>query len=220
MSDVKGLVTIESFGSEAIDKAELLLRGMPQQLDKAIQASLKRVASAVRTETTKAIGEKFDISAANIRAKQNVKMTYGVQNGAFTVNIRYRGRKIPLFRYNGTFPKYPKKDEGKTVAAVITGQWRMVQPGVEASAHVFKSTSPQRLNDTFVATMPSGHTGIFERTGGVTSTGSDEIKEKMGLSVPQMLWHKEVQDSISKKAEAVFTQRMEHETLRILNGWG
>lgn len=218
--EAKGLVSLENFGSEAINKAELLLGGMPLQLDKAIQAAMKRTSSAVKAETAKAISENYDISAENIRASQNVKMSYTIQNGVFTANIRYRGKKIPLFRYNGTSPKYPKTDEGKTVTAVITGQWRTVHPGVDASAHVLKSTSPKKLEDTFVATMKSGHTGIFERTGGTTPNGSDEIRELMGLSVPQMLGNKEVQDSISKKAEKVFEERMEHETLRILNGWG
>ena len=219
MSDeANGLVSMEGFGKAAVDKAELLLGGMPTEFDKAIQASMKRAASAVKTETAKAIGENYDISAENIRTSQNVKMSYTVKNGVFTANIRFRGIKIPLFRYNGTTPKYPKVDEGRNVSAVIAGQWRTVHPGVEASAHVLKSTSPKKLEDTFVATMKSGHTGIFERTGGVTPNGSDEIKELMGLSVPQMLGNKEVQDKITEKAEKVFEERMEHETLRILNG--
>lgn len=218
--EAKSLVTLENFGSEAIHNAELLLRGMPVQFDKALQSAMKRTASAVQTETAKAIGENYDISAENIRTSQNVKMSYTLHDGVFTANIRFRGKKIPLFRYNGTSPKFPKVDEGKTVNAVIAGQWRTVHPGVEASAHVLKSTSPKKLEDTFVATMKSGHTGIFERTGGVTSDGSDQIKELMGLSVPQMLGNKDVQDGISKKAEKVFEERMEHETLRILNGWG
>lgn len=50
-------------------------------------------------------------------------------------------------------------------------KWRMVHPGAAAYGHVLKSTSPKRFPSAFVAKMSSGHTGIFERTGGMTSGG-------------------------------------------------
>ena len=68
--------------------------------------------------------------------------------------------------------------------------------------------------------MKSGHTGIFRRTGGATSTGGDELKEIMGSSVPQMIGNEEVLQKISKEAAEKFEERLEHEVLRILNGWG
>ena len=67
--------------------------------------------------------------------------------------------------------------------------------------------------------MESGHIGIFERTGGITSGGNNEIKELQGSSVPQMLGSKEVQDELVNKASQKFEERMEHEIMRIMNGW-
>ena len=67
--------------------------------------------------------------------------------------------------------------------------------------------------------MKSGHIGIFERTGGVTSSGSNEIKELQGSSVPQMLGGKAVQDELVNKASQKFEERLEHEMMRIMNGW-
>jgi hypothetical protein len=68
--------------------------------------------------------------------------------------------------------------------------------------------------------MKSGHVGIFERTGGVSSTGSDSIRELMGSSIPQMLGNPEVQQKLTNEAIAKFDERLDHEVQRILNGWG
>lgn len=42
----------------------------------------------------------------------------------------------------------------------------------------------------------------------------------MGSSVPQMIGNEEVLQKISKEAAEKFEERLEHEVLRILNGWG
>ena len=68
--------------------------------------------------------------------------------------------------------------------------------------------------------MKSGHTGIFERSGGVSSSGADAIKEIMGLSVPQMLGHKEVAEKLSEDTSKKFEERLEHEISRLISGIG
>ncbi len=56
--------------------------------------------------------------------------------------------------------------------------------------------------------------------GGVTAGGRDQIKELQGSSVPQMLGNESVQNHLADRASQKFEKRMEHEILRILNGWG
>ena len=82
-----------------------------------------------------------------------------------------------------------------------------------------RSTSPKKFEDAFVARFRSGHVGIFERTGGVTASGRDEIRELMGSSIPQMIGSDEVTEALSNDAGLEFDKRMTHEVDAILNGW-
>lgn len=219
MSDAVRSMAVADFGKDAIERANNILIGIPGGVDTAVKNAMPRAASALRVGSTKAIQEKYDISAANLRTNENVKISYDYKNG-FTANILFCGKKIPLFRYNGTSPKMPTQNKAKTINLIISGHLREVHPSVATYAHQFKSTSPQKFNDAFVAKMQSGHIGIFQRTGDVTSKGNDKIKEKQGSSVPQMLGSKEVQDKLAETASKKFEERMDHEITRILNGWG
>lgn len=94
-----------------------------------------------------------------------------------------------------------------------------MHPGITAAGHQLKSTSPERIPNTFVARMGSGHTGIFERTGGATASDGDAIREIMGSSVPQMLGSEEVSEKLGQETMEKFEERLDHEIIRILNGW-
>ena len=67
--------------------------------------------------------------------------------------------------------------------------------------------------------MKSGHVGIFERTGGATSTGNDALQEFMGSSVPQMVGSEDVQQTLVDETMKKFDERLEHEINAIINGW-
>ena len=215
MSGAVGLYISEDFGGNSVERARKLLVGIPNGVTKAVRSALPRAASALKTESTKAIRERYDISAANIRAGENIT----VKIHDTEAQVKFSGKKIPLYRYNGTTPKFPTTDNSKTIRTIVAGQLRPVHPSVAASAHQLKGTSVKRFENAFVAKMKSGHIGIFERTGGITSSGSNEIKELQGSSVAQMLGSKEVQDELVNKASQKFEERMEHEIMRIMNGW-
>lgn len=215
-----GGITVQTFGGEALDHAAKALAGIPDGISRAVKSALPRAASSLRGESVRAIRTKYDISVANIRSKQNISIRYSYGSES-TAYIRFSGKKIPLYRYNGTSPKTPAVNEQKTVMINIDGTLKPVHPGVAASAHQLNGTSPTKFENAFIAKMPnSGHIGIFERTGGVSSNGRDQIRELQGSSVPQMLGNESVQNQLADKASQKFEERMEHEILRILNGWG
>lgn len=211
-------VTVEVVGQERLNRAQRMLAGIPDGIDKAVKSAMNRTVANVRVKSIRAVQEKYAISAGNIRANQNIKVKYKYDRGV-QAEIYFRGNKIPLWRYTGSSPKGPTQTE-ELVRARVHGEWKTVHPGVTARGRQFKSRAPVRLSNTFVATMKSGHTGIFRRTGGATSTGGDELKEIMGSSVPQMIGNEEVLQKISKEAAEKFEERLEHEVLRLLNGWG
>lgn len=212
-------IIVDDFGKTSVDRAVLLLAGIGGGVEKAVKSAMPRAVSALRSKTSEKIREKYAISAANIRTQQNTKVSYTYQNGV-TAAVTFGGQKIPLYRYDGAAPKQPTVDINKLVNARIRGNWVSVHPGVAASGHQLLDTAPTTFNNAFVARMKSGHVGIFERTGGVTADGSDEIKELMGSSVPQMLGSKEIEERLAEVAKEKFEERMEHEINRLLAGIG
>ena len=210
---------VEVIGAETFKQAEKMLADVPGGMDRALKSATKRAVSFLRTQSTKEIRQRYDLTRKNIRAEQNIRVSYRYFNG-IEVRITFRGNKIPLFRYGGSSPKTPTVNPDKTIMAIVNGNLRPVHPGVAAAGHQLVSTSPTTFSRAFVAQMKSGHIGIFERTGGKTPTGDAEIRELMGSSVPQMLGNEEVQESLAEKTMAKMDERLEHEVNRILAGWG
>lgn len=213
-------VSIEQVGKNSLERAELLLAGFPGAVDKALRSAISRTAQRVRSQSAKRIQERYAISAANLRMEENAKVSYSYSPGeGMEASILFRGRKIPLHRYDGASPAGPTYDRSSKVPVHTSSGWIMASPGVQASGHQLRSTSPKKFEDAFVARFRSGHVGIFERTGGVTASGRDEIRELMGSSIPQMIGSDEVTEALSNDAGLEFDKRMTHEVDAILNGW-
>lgn len=213
-------VTVNEFaGQEAIERAKALLNGIPGGVDKAMKAAMSRTVQKVRSGSNKAIQEKYDISDDGLRTEKNVRVRYSYTNGV-QATVTFSGRKIPLYRFGGAAPKVPTQDiaEGRK-PVMVKGAWTMQYQGVPASGHQFKDTAPTQFTDAFVARMKSGHTGIFERTGGMTSEGSDAIREIMGSSVAQMVGRQEVAQKLTEEACQTFDTELDKAVYRILTGW-
>lgn len=209
---------IEAIGQEELDRAQALLSGVEGGMDKAVREALSRAASHLRTTSIKAIREKYAISAAGIRDNETITISNLVGAGGNQVWIKFAGKEIPLYRYDGAAPAMPTQDTSRWVMAMISGQERWVHPGIAARGHVRKDTAPAQFESAFVAQMRSGHVGIFERTGEKTANGGDAIRELMGLSVPQMLGNEEVQEGLAKEAMKTFQDRLEYNVTAILSG--
>lgn len=213
------VVQVQVMDQDRLDKLQALLAGIPNGAERAARSAMQRAASHLRTNSAKAIQERYDISAGNIRANENVTVRYSHQNGAQAL-VTFAGRKIPLFRYGGASPGGPAYDQSKRVPIMVHGQWRLGHPGVEARGHQLKSTAPTLFQHAFVARMGSGHVGIFQRDGGTSRSGGDSITEIMGGTVPGMLGSEEVREKLGEQAAEKYMERYHHEAVRLLNGWG
>lgn len=221
-NNITGAIAVtvnEAAGQEAIERAKALLTGIPGGMDKAMKAAMSRTVHRLRSESNKAIQEKYDISDAGIRQEKNVRVSYSYKNGV-QATVTFSGRKIPLYRFGGASPTVPTQDiaEGRK-PVMVHGAWTMQYQGVPAKGHQFKDTSPTQFADAFVARMKSGHIGIFERTGGMTSEGSDAIREIMGSSVAQMVGKPEVAQRLTEEAYQTFETELDKAVYRILTGW-
>lgn len=215
------LIRVEQVGNNiTLERAEKLLAGIPDGMTRAVKSAMTRAVSHLRTNSSREIRKVYAISDGALRSEQTIRTKYAYHPGeGVSAHVLFSGCKIPLYRYSGTTPQQPTPDKSSQVTVVIQGCWRRSYPGVSAASHQLASTSPVRFDNGFVAQMKSGHTGIFERTGGMTANGSDAIKEIMGSSVPQMLGKEEVQESLVNGAMQKFDERLDHEVAAILNGW-
>ena len=214
------VVTVnEAAGQAAIERAKTLLAGIPGGVDKAAKAAMSRTVDRLRRDSNQAIREKYDITDEGIRAEKNVRVRYSFQNGV-QATVTFSGRKIPLYRFGGAYPKVPTQDiaAGKK-PVMVKGAWTMQYQGMAARGHQFKGTGPTQFMDAFVAQMKSGHIGIFERTGGSTSEGSDAIREIMGSSVAQMVGNQQVAQRLTEGAYKTFETELDKAVYRILTGW-
>jgi hypothetical protein len=212
------IVNVNIASPETLERTKALLAGIPGGVDKAVKAAMKKTTSAVRRDSADAIRERYDISKANIRTAENIKEQYRYENGV-EATVVFSGKKIPLYRYNGAYPAQPTKDiaEGRK-RVMVKGRWTMQYQGVAAKGHQLKTTPPSQFLDAFVARMKSGHVGIFERTGGVTSEGSDAIRELMGTAVPQMVGSETVLKKLTEEAHSTFERNLDDAVWKILSG--
>lgn len=218
-------VHVTAADGDALAWAERMLEGIPNGIEKALHSAINRASAHLRSASAKAVRERYAISAANVRAEETVTVAYTYQNGV-QAYVHFAGNRIPLYRFDGASPAQPTYDTSRWTPVMIgvlanrEGKWRMVHPGVAAYGHVLKSTSPRKFENAFVAKMGStGHTGIFERTGGMTSSNLDEIEELFGPSVPQMLGSREVAEKLAGEAVESFEKNLDQYVYALLNGF-
>lgn len=214
---------VEFIGAEKFQNAEQMLADVPGGMERALKSATKRAVSFLRTQSTKEIRQRYDITRKAIRAEQNIRVNYRYFNGV-EARVSFRGNKIPLWRYGGSSPKTPTVNPDKTIMAIVNGNLRPVHPGIAAAGHQLLSTAPFKFDNAFVATVKAGtggktHTGIFERTGGRMANGGAAIKEIMGSSVPQMVGGEDVAESLTDQAMDKFEERLIHEVDAIVKGW-
>lgn len=164
--------------------------------DKAVVRALNRVAEQARTQASREIRDAgYNVKSAAL--KKSIDLWKAGQ-GRLVARLRASGRPIPLIAYDAR--------------AVKAGVSVKVKGGRKALAHAF------------IATMPSGHKGVFERVGsshkkvvfnGVAQWRGLPIKELFGPGVPSMFANKVVMDALERGIRERFPERFKYELSRL-----
>lgn len=191
---------------ETIERISNILAGVPKGAERALSNSMNRGITKIKTGAFKEIKQVYAVQSADLSKSTTVR-TKNTSTGDIAGYVNFSGVKIPLYKFNAT----PKHGKGTVKAGLKRG-------------------SMTNFENAFVATMASGHVGIFERTGeqGIKSRKdkygenkhTEKVREIMGLSAPQMIGNEEVITSLEKEAQEVINKRLEHEVDRLLNGYG
>jgi len=183
-----------------IGRARISNRILRQLGDKSIKVSVdatNRALAGMRTDGTKLVVKESGLIRKTVFSSFTVikASVNSTQNG----RVDICGNPIRLVKYKHT----PKKSmTGKTRGGV------KVNIGQKAI----------NFSHAFVAVMPNGHIGIFERQRGVkTASGKTKIQELFGPAIPQLAARPHIVKAVQEKAQERYMTRYSQQMERWLN---
>lgn len=180
--------------SEAIERAETLLAGIPKGAERAFSNAINRAVTYSKTKAFKEVRKVYAVKQNDLNSATAIRIQ-NANTGDIAGFVLFSGVKLPLYKFNVS-QNAPKKS--KSIRAGL----------MKGSQTEFKHA--------FIAQMNSGHIGIFERT----TSKRLPIEEIMGLSGAQMVQNEVIIDQLSEEAQEKVNERVMHEIDRILNGYG
>ncbi len=188
---------------EGIDLAQVekQLGSMKQKAPKVLKLAVNDTARKARSRLAKEAQKTYAVKVGGFNRAMVIKLA---TNGNPVAIIRSTGKKIPLFKFahrRNTLGS--EKYYNPTLHRMQVGKGGRGASAKQLKSSSFKSDNGANLK-WFIAQMPSGHTGIFQRNGGVSRGKGNknyailkklgvgaEISEKMGPSAPEMLGNEE-----------------------------
>ena len=181
---------------ESLDRVTKMLAGINGGVYKAVGSALTRAAAAGKTVAKRAVSQEYTISQSEFLTQtKNINHFIRESSGEISVVFGFKGYVIPLLKFNTR-----TNNNGQVVAQVK------------------RSGAGEVLDRAFSAqSAVHGHRVMFEREG----LSRLPITELYGPAAPQMMYSNEaVTDEIEQKMAETYEKRIDHEILRILNGWG
>lgn len=159
----------------------------PQRRAVAMARGLSKVAKQGATVAKTNIAKEYNVKAAVVADRLNVKSNSNGLQATISAKPKRVGSsgksRIPLIDFGATQSK---------------------KNGVKFK--IRRNGSAARMRHAFIATMPSGHRGVYQRV-----RGSRKIVEVMGIDVPVMFAGKRVKPLVLKRINDVSAKVVSHE---------
>ena len=213
-------VVVGLYDEKRYNQACEALKEYPGAFRKAQSDAIKRMNSFINRRAQELITKEYDISRADVRKEGTVtKRVSYTPGGEIVSTTAFKGQLIALYKFHPN-PSQDIRQSKKVFVDKGLGRVIRVSPSVLTKAHLAKDKPMTKLNDAFVATMPTGHIGIWERTGERTRDGAgpEEIRELTGNSVAHMVGYGEIADQILSEAADRFITRLDSNVQRIREG--
>ena len=207
------------------DKAKLrsiqnMLKGIPGAMPKVMTRGINKTVGAAVAEIKRVIADDVNVQKKDISKAIKVhKATYG----RWVADIDVYSKRIPLFKFRGktgakktvmisTTPKQSawlyfnvfRDKYGE--AAIFSRSYTIKQKRyIGASYEIDKGKRETMRGDEFMATMKSGHKGIFSRK----HPGSNRITESAGPSIGGFLEKRGRIKKVETKAVEKLTQNID-----------
>jgi len=162
---------------------ERMLGGSPKQIKRVMVSSINKVARWANTRVLRGVAGEVAVKQAELK-RRNIKLVKANYT-RHHATIRIRGARIPLIRF---------------------GAKQLKRAGV--SYRIRKNGKRKKAKGAFIATMPSGHEGVFKRRSGDRLP----IDELYGPSVPAVFQN--VADFAENQLDRAIANRLALETGR------
>lgn len=168
----------------------------------ALSRAINRAVSSAKTEAVRTVRKNYTVKAGQVN--KTIKITRSKPSN-LEATIFSSGASIPLSDFK--------------VSPSTVNPRRRTAVNVEV-----RRGSKATLNSAFIARMPNGKVGVFERTGSfsIAAKGShkgqrrEDIDQLFGPAVPVMMNSDSVVDAVQSRAEQQLEDRIPHEINRIL----
>lgn len=187
------VVRIDEVGKTSLDRINKLLAGVPGGIWIATSAAMKRSGETAKTRAGQFAAAEYTISKGSFmhNVSQKTHITGGA-GGVVSMSIGFAGTVLPLLTFNTRFSRNG-----------------LVQTQVK------RNGGAATLEHAFVANI-YGSTAVFERVGAPRFP----VEQKYGPSTGHMMQNEQVIEKMDETIRTTFDSRIEHEVLRVLNGWG
>lgn len=156
-------------------------------LTRATARALTRAMQTGRTHATRAVAAELGTTQEPIRRRLRLDRA-SVDEGIVSVGLRFTGKRLPLLALGA----------------------RQTKKGVTYRG----SAGRELLPSGFIATMKSGHKGVFVRK----QKARLPIAERYGASVPFVATKNRILESTLEAATAAFRKNAAHEVARAVSG--
>ena len=188
-----GFISIEEVGGKSLDRVNKLLAGIPGGVFKATSAALKRAGDTAKTKAGQFAAAEYTISKGDFMRRVTEKTRIsGGSGGVASMQISFAGSVLPLLTFNTKFSR-----DG------------------HVQTQVKRNGGASTLQHAFVSNM-FGTTAVFERVGAPRFP----VEQKYGPSTGHMMQNEQVIENMVDTISETYETRIEHEILRVLNGWG
>ncbi len=178
--------------NEQIERVNAILSGIRNGSGRVFANAINRALSTVQSKSGDTIREVYNIKKSDITGRQIVKRA---SSSDLAGGIEFAGTVIPLIKFRVS-PSEPKR---KTV-----------------SASVLKAEAGKRLAEAYVADLGVYGVGVFERM----TRKRESSMQLFGPSIAHMAENTNVLEKMEIVAQEKLNERIDHEIMRILNGYG
>lgn len=169
-----------------------------------LSRAINRTVNSIKTEMKRETAKKYNILNRDVGATLTERKATSKDLSGY---VKSTGAVIPLSKFKVSPQRLVSYDDGEPnpshySAAVLKGG------ALKALTHRPKA---------FIAVMPNGHGGVYERTGRKTRNGMELIAQRFGPSIPHMLKNEYVIREIQSKAQSTLQKRIDAEINYILS---
>jgi hypothetical protein len=187
------VIRIDEVSGKGLDRVNKILAGVPGGVFKATSAALKRAGDTAKTKAGQFAAAEYTISKGTFMSNVTEKTRItGGSGGVASLQISFAGSVLPLLSFRTKFSR-----DGHV-------QTQVKRNGGGAS-----------LEHAFVASI-FGSAAVFERVG----SPRFPVEQKFGPSTGHMMQNEQVIEKMEQTVSETYERRIEHEILRVLNGWG